>query len=211
MVISEAGPERLGLKPDAEPAVPVLFARVAARGHRIGEDEEPRLLAALAVEPLDEQPVLVFEHRLQAGPADVAIAVPVDGVAEGHVVGRHGLGDGAGRASDAEEPARHFLARANLGERAVFDGIQVHLERLGVRVGLFLCHVWTCADPVIDRKAHDLKPGAIGRRRADAEPNTSARGPRSMGWPHRVASSDGSARQNGALQDSGILSVECVP
>ena len=137
----------------------VFLARVAARGHCIGEHEEPRLLAALTVEALDEQPVLVFEHRLQAGSADVAIALPVDGVAEDHVVGRHGLGDGPGGPTDAEEPARHLLSRTNLGERAVFDGIQVHLERLGVRVGLFLCHVWTCADPLIDRKAHDLKPG----------------------------------------------------
>ena len=132
--------QRLGLKADAEPAVAVFLARVAARGHRVGEDEELGLVAALAVETLDQQVVLVIEHRLQPLPADVAIALAVDGVAEGHVVRRHRLGDRARGAADAEEPARHLLAGANLGERAVPDGVEVDLEGLEVRVGRVLCH-----------------------------------------------------------------------
>ena len=84
----------------------------------------------LRVEALDQQTELVVEHRVEAVLADVAVARAVDGVAEGHVVGRHGLGDGAGGAADAEEPARHLLAGADLGERAVVARVQVDLQRL---------------------------------------------------------------------------------
>src|SRR5204862_1952203 len=47
-------------------------------------------------------------------------------------VGRHGLGDGAGGAADAEKSARDFLARANLCKRPVLGRIEIDLQRLSV-------------------------------------------------------------------------------
>ncbi len=82
---------------------------------------------------LQQQAVFVIEHRLQALAADIAIGVAVNGVADDHVVGRNGFGDGAGRAADAEEPAGHFLSGADFGEGAVLGRVQVDLERLLMR------------------------------------------------------------------------------
>ena len=62
----------------------------------------------------------MFEHGLQSLAADIALGVAVNGVADGHVVGRNALGDRARGAADAEKPARHLLARADFGEGAVF-------------------------------------------------------------------------------------------
>ena len=88
----------------------------------------------VSLEALEVQLVLVVEHRLQARAADVALGLAVDGVAHRHVVGGHALGDGAGGAAHAEEPAHDLLAGADLGERAVAARVEVDLEGLGVGV-----------------------------------------------------------------------------
>jgi hypothetical protein len=167
--------ERLGLKPDPQPAVSILLAGIAARRHGVGEHEEPRPLAALAVEALDQQLVLVVEHGVEPQPADVAIAVAVDRVAEGHVVGGHGLRHGAGGAADAEKPSRDFLARADLGERAVSHRIEVDLERLEVSVRWCLCHECCAISPalLIDSARESLNYGPVSRE------------PGGTGWPAR--------------------------
>ena len=58
---------RLRLEPDAQPALPLLLARIAPRRDGVGEDEEPRRAAARAVQPLQEQ-------RTTRGPASIAAA-----------------------------------------------------------------------------------------------------------------------------------------
>ena len=103
---------------------------IAAGHHGVGEGEERVVVAPLLVEPLQVELVLVVEHRLQAPPADVALGLAVDRVADRHVVRRHRLGDRAGRAAGPEEPARHLLPGADLRERAVPPGIEVDLQRL---------------------------------------------------------------------------------
>ena len=75
----------------------------------------------------------MVEHRLEPGPADVAIGRAVNRVAELHVVSRHRLRDRAGGAADLEKTPRHFLAGADLGEGAVAFAIEIDLERLFVR------------------------------------------------------------------------------
>ncbi len=79
---------------------------------------------------LEIQLLLVVEHRLQTLATHVARARAVDGVAHLHVVGGDALGDRAGSTADAEEPAHHFLPRADLGEGAVEAGIEVDLQGL---------------------------------------------------------------------------------
>ncbi len=128
MRICDGSARGVGLEPDAEPAVGLVLAAVALGGDGVGKDEEPGRVSALGVEPLAQQAELVIEHRVRALLADVALARPVDGVAERHVVGRHRLGDRAGRAADAEEPSGHFLPGADLGERAVETRVEVDLR-----------------------------------------------------------------------------------
>ncbi len=102
--------------------MPVGLAGVALGGHRIGEGEEPGTLAASVGEVVGEGAVLVVEHRLEALSTDIAAARTVDGVGDGHVVRRDALGDRARGAAHPEEPAGHFLPRADLGEGPVFRG-----------------------------------------------------------------------------------------
>ena len=87
----------------------------------------------LFVEPLDQQSVLVIEHRLEPRATDVAIGRAVNRVAKLHVVGRHGLRDRAGRAADLEKAPRHFLPGADLGEGPVAFDVEIDLERFFVR------------------------------------------------------------------------------
>ena len=72
----------------------------------------------------------MVEHGFQPLAADITLGVAVNGVADRHVVGGDGLGDGARRAAHAEKPARHLLARADFGKGAVLAGIQIDLQRL---------------------------------------------------------------------------------
>ena len=76
----------------------------------------------------------MVQHGQHALAGDVAAGLAVDLVADGHVVGGHGLRDGAGGAASAEEPVRDFLPRADFGKGAV-DGLGlVDLEGLLERV-----------------------------------------------------------------------------
>ena len=111
-----------------------LVPLVVAGGHGVGEGEERRVRAAGVAQAVEVQLVFVVQHRLQARPADVAVGLAVDGVADRHVVGRHALGDGPGGAAHPEEPAHHLLPGADLGEGAVAARVQVDLQRLGVGI-----------------------------------------------------------------------------
>ena len=105
--------------------------------------------------------MLVVEHRLEPLPADVALALAVDGVADGHVVGRHALGDRAGGAADAEEPAHHLLPGADLGKRAVAPRVEVDLQRLGVRIDDALTRLMTtkhAPDSTEEKRAMEERP-----------------------------------------------------
>ena len=125
---------RLAARPvlelDAQPALAVHPPRVAARRHRVGEHEERGLLPAGPRQGLPQRGVLVLEHLLQSLAAHVAVALAVDAVAHRHVVGADGLGDRAGRAADGEEPARHLLPGADLGQRPVPAGVEIELQGL---------------------------------------------------------------------------------
>ena len=74
----------------------------------------------------------MVEHRLKTNTTDVAVRRSIDRVAECHVVGRHGLGNGAGCAADTEKSPRYFLAGANFCKRPVLGRIQINLQRLSV-------------------------------------------------------------------------------
>ena len=136
---------RMGLETDPHPAMRFAGSIVRAGRDRVCEDEEARLAAALIVEALDEQLVLILEHRDQPLLADVALTRTVNRIRKRHVVGRHRLRHRAARAAHVEKLSRHLLARANLGERAVPQGVQVDLESLFIHgwlgvVGLHTAH-----------------------------------------------------------------------
>ena len=122
------------LKAHAEPAVTVFLAGEAARRNGVGEDKELRGRTALGIEPLDQEIEFVVEHFDQPLAAHVPLARAIDSVAEGHVVGGHGLGNGSSRPADTKQPARDLLASANFGERAIGRRIEVDLERLLMRI-----------------------------------------------------------------------------
>ena len=131
---------RMRLVLDAHPAVALVGALEAARRDRVGEGEEGRVVAALDAQPLEVEIVLVVEHALQALARDIAVATPVDGVGDLHVVGRDRLGDGPGRGADLEEPAGDLLPGADLGEGPVAQRVEVDAQGLlvGVELGSLL-------------------------------------------------------------------------
>ena len=94
-----------------------------ACGNCVSKNKECLLGAELFVKPLDQKIVLMVEHCLETHTTDVAVCRAINGIAERHVVGRHGLGDGAGCAAHAEESAGYFLAGANFSEGPIFARI----------------------------------------------------------------------------------------
>ena len=129
-MISARFAARLGLETHPEPAVRFVVLLETARRDRVGKNKKRALVAHLLVQPLDQQVILMIEHRLQPVAADVAIARAINRVAELHVVGRHGFRDRAGGAADLEKPPRHFLAGADFRKGAVFLRVEIDLERL---------------------------------------------------------------------------------
>ncbi len=83
----------------------IVGALEIAGGDRIGKDEERCRIAAILFQAFDIECMFVIEHVFQALPANIAIALAIDGIADRHVVSRHALGDRASRAADAKEPA----------------------------------------------------------------------------------------------------------
>ena len=128
------------LKLDPHPAVTLVGATITPRHHCIGECEERRSIGALLPQPLHVEIKLTVEHRLQPVARNVAVSVPVDGVAHFHVVSRHALRDCPRGAADPEKPAHHFLPRADLRKSAVPARIKINLQRFGMSVDRCLFH-----------------------------------------------------------------------
>ena len=74
----------------------------------------------------------MIEHEVEALAGDVTRGLAVDGIAEDHVVGGDGLGDGAGSAAGLEKDARDLLAGTDFGKRAVDGLVEIDRERLAV-------------------------------------------------------------------------------
>lgn len=123
------------LEADADPAAAGLVPRVAPRGDGVGESEEGGAVALCGSEPLEQLAELVLEHGLQALAADVTLGRAVDRVADGHVIGRDALGDRARGAAYKEEPARHLLSGADLGDGAVLALVEVERQGFLPRAG----------------------------------------------------------------------------
>ena len=110
------------------------------RRNCVCKDEKGFLRPEFCIEPFDKKVVFVVEHCLETNTAHVAMGRSINRVAECHVIGRHGLGDGASGAADAKKSARYFLAGANLCKRPVLGRIQIDLQRLFVGADF---HLWS--------------------------------------------------------------------
>ena len=104
-------------------------------GHRVGKRE---VLLRGVVVPRDaffNQAVLVVEHLVDARLADVSAFgfLAVNGVAEVLVVGRNGLGDGAGSTTCAKKVSDDLLTGTDLSERAV--KVLVEVDAKGLLLG----------------------------------------------------------------------------
>jgi len=128
------------LKLHPHPAVALVDAAIAPRRHCIGESEERCTFAAFLTQPLHVEIKFAVEHRLEPAARNISVSVPVDGVADLHVISRHALGDRPRSAADPEKPAHHFLACADLGKSAVPTRIEINLERLGMGIDRCLFH-----------------------------------------------------------------------
>lgn len=121
--------QRGRLEPDSHPAVAFRVGAVivGAGADRIAEGEERSGGASLGAEAFHEDVEFVGEHGLEAFAGDITRAGAVDGVAHGHVVGRHRFGDGARGSAHFEEPCGGFLAGSDFREGAVFRVIEIEL------------------------------------------------------------------------------------
>src|SRR5206468_10022128 len=90
-----------------------------ARRDGIGEDKERFLGPEFSIQPFDQKIKFMIQHFLEPYTANVAVGGSVNCVAKCHVIGRHGLGDGAGCAAHAKASARYLLSRADFSESAV--------------------------------------------------------------------------------------------
>ena len=126
------------LQANADPAVTLVFLVVGACGDRGGVGEVGGVRRTHIGEALHQQVELVAEHLFQPLAADVAAHLAVDRITDAHVVGRGGLGDGAGGSAGAEELPRDLLAGTDFHHRAVLQFVEIDGERLllGAQVGI---------------------------------------------------------------------------
>src|SRR4030095_1654067 len=151
-------PPGLGLKPHAQPAMPFITFFETARRDGIREDKERFLGAEFSIQSFDQKIVLAVEHCLETNTTHVAVSRSINGIAKCHVIGRHCLGDCAGCAPDAEEPARYLLSRANFSEGAILRGIQIDVEGLLVGANLHLrIHMISLTAIYGGRKSRDTR------------------------------------------------------
>ena len=154
---------RVRLEADAHPAAPVPVVRVAPRGDGVGEREEGGGVAFGGPEPLEQLGEFVLEHGLQALAADVALGGAVHRIAHRHVIGGDALGDGARRAAHEKEPARDFLAGADLGDGAVLALVEVECEGLLPRAGRECLHRADCPRPPPRTQSREQSASVIRR------------------------------------------------
>src|SRR5258706_6161412 len=126
----------LGLETDAQPAA--AFFTTGRDG--VGKDEKSSAAPPFFSQALEQKIVFVIEHGTQPAPADVTVRGTVNGIADCHIVGGNGFGDGPRRAAGAKEATRHFLAGAHFGEGAVTLRIVIDALRLLTGIELFSGH-----------------------------------------------------------------------
>src|ERR1700730_2930902 len=73
---------RLFLKAHAQPAVRFVVLLEAARRHGVGENKKRSLVSQFFIQPLDQQIVLVVQHRLESVATDIAVGCSINGVAK---------------------------------------------------------------------------------------------------------------------------------
>ena len=120
------------LEAHAEPGVAFPGPRWLAVATVLAKTKKVVLSPRFAASSLHERRTRDRASR-ESLPADVALAGPVAGIPHLLVVGRDGLGDRARRAADAEKPARHLLAGADLGEGPVLHRVEIDLESFLLR------------------------------------------------------------------------------
>src|SRR5271170_1344559 len=114
-----------GLKPDAQPAVRLVGPLVVTGRNRVCEDEEVRSVAASSRQTLDEKPIFVVQHQVQALARHISWGSPVDRIAEYHVVGGNGFSDRPGCAARVKELARNLLPCPDLRESPVYGCVAI--------------------------------------------------------------------------------------
>lgn len=88
LVVSISG---VGLKFHTKPPMAFVRTLIIACRHCIGECEEGGAVFARGPQPFQVETVFVLEHALQAFARNVTLAPTVNGVTDGHVIGRHGF------------------------------------------------------------------------------------------------------------------------
>ncbi len=118
---------RRWLEANTQPAMRFIVFLETPGCESVGENKKRSLVSEFLFQALHQKVVFVVEHGVQAHPTYVTISGSVDRITESHVVSRHRLCDGPGRPADVKKTARHFLARANFGERPVLLPIEIDL------------------------------------------------------------------------------------
>src|SRR5450755_163459 len=116
---------RLLLKTHAQPTVRFVVLLEAASRDGVGENKKRSLVSKFFIQPLDQQIVLVVQHRLEPVATDIAVGCSINGVAKRHVVGRHRLGDRSRSAADMKESSSDLLAGADLGEGPILLRVEI--------------------------------------------------------------------------------------
>ena len=118
------------LEADANPGVPLPFAIMRGRRHRISEGKEAGHRATFSFQAIDQKAVLVVEHLLEPLTGDIALRVAVDCVADAHVVGGNTLRHRTRGSARLEEVPDHFLPSPDLGKGPVGRPVEIDGQRL---------------------------------------------------------------------------------
>jgi len=113
------------LKAQAQPTVSFICSSIVSRGDGIDEGKETSLRSTRLGQLIEKLSPLAIQHGLESLPGYIARAGTIKVIADLLVIGRDGLGNGAGGPSDNKKPARDLLASADFGKGAKSRRIEI--------------------------------------------------------------------------------------
>jgi hypothetical protein len=117
--------------------VAIICAFEIACRDGVSESEKRGCVSTALAESFEVESVFVVQHVLKSFTTNIAFALAINRVANGHVIRGHTLGYRASGPSDSKEPAYYLLARTDFRKGAIAVRVEVDGEGFTFSVWAF--------------------------------------------------------------------------